>query len=61
MAMKRFLSTPFLSSLVSTILIKLIYETRVNFTHYIYVRVIYINIRITLLILISRLCLFGSN
>ena len=44
MAMKRFLSTPFLSSLVSTILIKLIYETRVRFRHYIYVRVSYIKI-----------------
>ena len=43
--MKRFLSTPFLSSLVSTILIKLIYETRVNFRHYIDV----------------WLCLFCSN
>ena len=42
--MKRFLSTPFLSSLVSTILIKLIYETRVRFRHYIYVRVSYIKI-----------------
>ena len=53
--MKRFLSSPFLSSLVSTILIKLIYETRVKFRHYIYyvtnsyIKIVFVWLKLTLL------------